>query len=56
MLTDHGRDWGGTVASWMQGVLDEHKAVRGNAFSLFMKAETDRVFGETLMLQVPGSS
>ena len=54
MLLDCGCDWGGTFASLMQAVIDDHATVCGNAFSLFMKAQTDRVFAETPVLQVPG--
>jgi hypothetical protein len=54
MLLDCGCDWGGSFASLMQAVIDDHATVCGNAFSLFMKAQTDRVFAETPVLQVPG--
>ena len=56
MLQEHACNWGGTFASLMQNVIDEHASVCGNAFSLFMKAETDRVFAEMPVLQVPGCS
>ena len=55
MLEDHGSDWGGIFPSWMQGVIDDHETV-GNALSLFIKAETQRNFSETPVLQVPGCS
>ena len=52
MVAQHGENWGSRFSEWMQAVLE---AERSNAFSLFVHAETCRVFNATAALHVPGS-
>ena len=54
MLDEHAADWGGTFASWIKEVLDQLEAGSRNAFSLFVHSETQRCFGSTPALLVPG--
>jgi len=44
MLEELGVDWGGTFAGWMQEVLNDFDAGKGNAFSEFVHNETRRCF------------
>ena len=54
MLQEHGGNWGGVFAGYMQGVIDKLKDGVPNAFSTFMHDETVRCLGDVLALQVPG--
>ena len=53
MLEEHGQDWGGTFASWIQNVINDCSGGANNAFSVFVHAETRRVLAETTALMVP---
>ena len=51
MVADHKKQWPEVFAGWMQHVLND---VRSNAFSLFVRAETERVFSEEMAVHLPG--
>ena len=53
MLEQHGEEWPGVFAEWVQRVLTDFGDGVGNAFSLFVHAETRRCFDGELALQVP---
>ena len=53
MLEEHGENWAGVFAEWAQGVLQDVEDGIGNAFSLFVNAETRRCFDGVRVLQVP---
>ena len=53
MLEEHGQDWGGTFASWIQNVINDCSGGANNAFSVFVHAETRRVLEQTKALMVP---
>ena len=52
MLEEHGSDWGGTFASWMQQVVDDASSDKPNALSVFVYTETRRCFGDQPALRV----
>ena len=49
----HGGDWPEVFAGWVQRLLEENEAGAGNAFSLFVHAETRRCFDGVPGLRVP---
>ena len=53
MLEEHGAEWGCVFAEWVQRVINDVGDGIGNAFSLFVHAETRRCFDGALVLQVP---
>ena len=53
MLGEHGGGWPGVFAELAQRVLKDVEDGIGNAFSLFVYAETRRCFDGALALQVP---
>ena len=53
MLDAWGVNWGGTFASWIQGVLNDIESGANNSFSLFVNAETRRVLDKVPALMVP---
>ena len=53
MAEERGDAWPKTFAEWMQTILNDE---RSNAFSLFVHAETVRVFNATAALHIPGVS
>ena len=50
----NGENWGKQIAEIVQGVLYEMLHGDGDAFSKFVKRETDRILGEKGVLVVPG--
>ena len=50
----NGVNWGQQFAEIVQGVLYQMLHGDGDAFSKFVKRETDRVLGERVALVVPG--
>lgn len=56
MCVEHGVNWGNTFSGWIQKVLDDLMDGVGNAFSVFVHAETMRCFSDTAMLEIPGSN
>jgi hypothetical protein len=56
MSEEHGDGWPHVLAGWVQNILNDFEVGTGNAFSVFVRAETIRNFSETLALQVPGAS
>ena len=52
MLDEWGVNWGGTFASWIQGVLNDIESGANNSFSLFVNAETRRVLDNVPALMV----
>jgi hypothetical protein len=52
MVLQHGENWASVFSGVVQTVLEDE---RTNAFSLFMNAETRRVFKDSWALHVPGS-
>ena len=53
MLEEHRDGWPGVFAEWVQRVLKDIVDGTGNAFSLFVHAETRRCVSEAVALQVP---
>ena len=53
MLSEHGAEWGGIFAEYIQGVLTRLDEGKTNAFSLFVHDESKRVLGVAPALQVP---
>ena len=53
MLEHHGDKWPEVFAGWVQRILDDHETGMGNAFSLFVHAETRRCFDTAPALRVP---
>ena len=53
MLEEYGAEWARVFAEWVQKVLADFENGVGNAFSLFVHAETRRCFHDVLALQVP---
>ena len=56
MCAEHGVDWGGIFAGWIQKVLDDLMDGVSNALSVFVHEETSRCFGDMEMLAIPGSN
>jgi len=56
MCAEHGLDWGNVFSGWIQKVLDDLMDEVGNAFSVFVHAETSRCFSDSHMLAIPGST
>ena len=54
MACEHGENWGGTFAAWLQKVLDGLRDGVFDAFSLFVYNETRRCILIVPMLSVPG--
>ena len=52
MVAEHKAQWAETFAQWMQGIVN---STEGNAFSIFMHSETNRVLRDTKALAVPGN-
>ena len=52
MVAEHKAQWAETFAHWMQGIVN---STEGNAFSIFMHSETNRVLRDTKALAVPGN-
>ena len=53
MLEEYGAEWARVFAEWVQKVLADFDNGVGNAFSLFVHAETRRCFHDVVALQVP---
>ena len=53
MLCEHEAEWANLFCSWIQGVLDQLEAGLRNAFSLFVRSETQRCFSSQAELLVP---
>ena len=53
VLEEHGAEWARVFAEWVQKVLADFENGVGNAFSLFVHAETRRCFHDVVALQVP---
>ena len=53
MLEEYGAEWARVFAEWVQKVLADFENGVGNAFSLFVHAETRRCFHDVVALQVP---
>ena len=53
MLEEYGPEWARVFAEWVQKVLADFENGVGNAFSLFVHAETRRCFHDVVALQVP---
>ena len=56
MSEEHGDAWPEVLCGWVQKVLDDFDGGATNAFSLFVRSETIRCFGDRLALHVPGAS
>ena len=52
MVAEHKAQWAETFAHWMQGIVN---STEGNAFSIFMHSETNRVLRDKKALAVPGN-
>ena len=53
MLEEHEDEWPRVFAEWVQKVLADFEKGVGNAFSVFVHAETRRCFDGVVALQVP---
>ena len=51
MVAEHKQNWPEVFAGWMQHVMNDD---RSNAFSVFVRDETQRVFSQEHALHVPG--
>ena len=54
MLAEHGANWGGTFAGWIQQVLNDIEAGVADSFFLFVHTETQPCFSHEKSLAVPG--
>ena len=52
MVAEHKAQWAETFAHWMQDIVN---STEGNAFSVFMHNETNRVLRDKKALAVPGN-
>ena len=53
MSVEHGDAWPRIFAEWVQQLIADVEGGAGNAFSLFVHSETNRVLADELALQVP---
>ena len=54
MLEQYGEKWPEVFAGWVQELLEKNEAGVGNAFSLFVHAETVRCLDGVPGLRIPG--
>ena len=52
MLEEHGEEWGGRFASWIQRVVDDASEGKANSFSTFVHSETRRCFPDQPALRI----
>ncbi len=53
MSVEHGDAWPRIFAEWVQQLIADVEGGAGDAFSLFVHSETNRVLTDELALQVP---